>query len=106
MKKPTKKPSVLTCLILLLNIAGLACLVWYAVPYLLHDTTVPYPDAMLPAQRWDTAGMALTVGLLPLLGANELGFWLVPLKQKALRWLFFAPGVACAVLAVSYMVTA
>lgn len=101
-----KKPTALTCLILLLNLAGLACLVWFALPYLMHDTTVPHPDAMLPAQRWDMAGMALTIGLIPLLIANWLGFLLVPLKQKALRWLFFLPGAVCAALAVSYWIAA
>lgn len=101
-----KKPSALTIFVLLINLTGLACLVWFAVPYLTHDTTVPYPDAMLPAQRWDTAGMALTIGLLPLLAANGLAFWLVKPRQKALRWLFFVPCAVCAALAVSYMLTA
>ena len=101
-----KKPSALVILVLLLNLAGLACLVWFAVPYLAHDTTVPHPDAMLPAQRWDSAGMALIIGLLPLLGANWLAFRFVKLKQNTLRWLFFLPGVICAVLAVSYWLIA
>lgn len=101
-----KKPSAFILFILLLNLAGLVCLVWFALPYLAHDTAVPYPDAMLPAERWDTAGMALTFGLLPLFGANWLGFRFVPVEKKALRWLFFAPGAICAALAVSYWITA
>ena len=101
-----KKPSALTVFLLLLNLAGLICLVWCAVPYLMHDTTVPHPEAMLPAERWDMAGMVLTIGFLPLLGANWLGFRFVPLEKKALRWLFFLPGVICTVLAASYWLMA
>lgn len=101
-----KKPSAFVIFVLLLNLAGLVCLVWFALPYLAHDTTVLHPDAMLPAQRWDTAGMALSIGLLPLLGANWLAFRFVKLKRNAMRWLFFVPGVICAALAASYWITA
>ena len=36
-------------LTVLLNLAALCCLICFAAIYLRHDTTVPNPDAMLPA---------------------------------------------------------
>ncbi len=91
---------------LLLNLLGLVWLVWFAAPYLAHSTAVPHPDAMLPAQSWDAAGMALTISLAPLLGANWLGFQFAKTNKKALRRLFFAPGLVCAVLAAHYWLAA
>ena len=89
-----------------LNVLGLVCLVWFAVPFVLHDTAVPNPDAMIPMTRWEGGGMALTVGLLPLLAANALAFvfakgigW-----KRAARLLFFLPGAVCAVLVALYWI--
>lgn len=92
--------------VLLLNLAGVGCLAWFAAPCLAHSTAVPHPDAMLPAQSWDIAGMALTIGLAPLLGANWLAFRFAKTNKKALRWLFFLPGLVCALLAAHYWLAA
>ena len=60
--------------IISLNIIGLICLIYFAVPYILHDTSVPNPDAMLPMYRWEGAAIALMVGTIPLIVANLLAF--------------------------------
>ncbi len=92
--------------LILLNIAGVLCLLWFAVPYLLHDTTVAHPDAMLPAEAWDSAGMALTAGCLPLLAVNIAAFRFVKTRRKSISFLFLVPGVLCLILAGSYLVSA
>ena len=59
---------------------GIMCLIYFAIPYLTHNVTITNPDAMLPAEAWDNAGMALTVGFIPLLIANMLCFVFVKAK--------------------------
>ena len=68
--KQTK--NILSWLIIALNIVGVVCLIYFAIPYFTHDVTIKNPDAMLPAEAWDNAGMELTFGLIPLLIANIL----------------------------------
>lgn len=81
---------------------GIACFIYFAVPYLTHDITVAYPDAMLRMEAWDRAGMTLTFGFIPLLIANILGFLFVNTKQKCVKFLFFIPSVTCFVIVISY----
>lgn len=69
-----KSNKTLSIIILIINIIGVLCLIYFAIPYLTHNTTVYHPDAMLPAEAWDSAGMTLTVGFIPLLIANILAF--------------------------------
>lgn len=90
--------------VILLNLLGLFCLVYFAIPYVTHDTYVRNPDAMLPGEAWDTDGMSLTIGLIPLTVANILGFKLVPIKNKKLNRLWVVPCMVCFVLVVSYLV--
>lgn len=92
-------------LIIVLNIIGVICLIYFAIPYLTHDVTIANPDAMLPAEAWDNAGMALTFGLIPLLIANILSFILIKIKQKFVRFLFFVPSVICFIIVISYWAT-
>lgn len=40
-----------TSIIAALNVIGVICLIYYAVPYIMHDTSIPNPDAMLPMYR-------------------------------------------------------
>ena len=67
----------------------------FSVPYITHSTVVKNPDAMLPVEAWDAAGMTLTIGLIPLIIANVLGFIFVKFRSKSVRLLWFAPGVIC-----------
>ena len=98
-----KKKNGFKIFAVILNILGLACLIYLAVPLLTHDTYVPNPDAMLPAARWDGSGALLTLGFIPLLIANILGFIAFKDKPKTARLLFFLPSVFCAVNVVYYI---
>lgn len=87
---------------------GILCLIYFAIPYLTHNTTVYHPDAMLPAEAWDSAGMALTIGFTPLLIANAFAF-VHAAKERIevpLRLLYFIPSIICLCLVVSYWTTA
>ena len=80
-----------------INVIGVIGLIYFAIPFLVHDTRIVNPNAMLPAEAWDWAGMILTFGLVPLLIANGFGFFFVRGKRKTVRFLFFIPSVVCIV---------
>ena len=95
-----------TKIIIAINIIGIMCLIYYAVPFILHDTSIPNPEAMLPMQNWEAAGITLTMGAIPLLVVNLIAFltvWKEKIKKPA-RFLFFLPGLLCLVLSISYWV--
>lgn len=101
-----RKNRIWEILIVILNVIGILCLIYEAIPYVAHDTTIPNPDAMLPMQEWESAGILLTIGLIPLGVANLLAFFFVwKDRLKGLRriW-FFAPAMVCFVLVASYWV--
>ena len=98
-----KKLKTSSLLIIILNIFALICLVYFAVPFLLHNTSVNNPDAMLPVEAWDGAGFCLTIGFLPLLIANALAYKFLGVK-KPHRLLFFLPCLVCAVLVIIYLI--
>ena len=95
-------------IILIINIIGILCLIYFAIPYLTHNTTVYHPDAMLPAEAWDSAGMTLTFGFIPLLIANIFAFMYIAKERikLPLRLLYFIPSLICICLVVSYWITA
>ena len=99
-----KKAAVV--FVVLLNLTGIACLVYFAWLFLSHDPTVRNPEAMIPFQNWEAGGMALTAGVLPLLFANGLGYLLLRgIKGKQKRFLpCFLPAAVCAVLAAVYWI--
>ena len=103
-----KSNKPLSIIILIINIIGILCLIYFAIPYLTHNTTVYHPDAMLPAEAWDSAGMTLTVGFIPLLIANIFAFMYVARERikLPLRLLYFIPSLICICLVVSYWITA
>ena len=100
-----RENKTLSVLIIIINLIGVICLIYFAIPYLIHDTVILYPDAMLPVEAWDRAGMILTVGLIPLLVANILGFLFVKIKQKCIKLILFIPSVICFVIVISYWIT-
>ncbi|MBR2912575.1 MAG: hypothetical protein IKC40_01470, partial [Oscillospiraceae bacterium] len=71
------KHKIFSPLLIFLNLIGIICLVYFAIPYCAHDTYVANPDAMLPMEAWDGAGMILTIGLIPMILANTAGFLFV-----------------------------
>ena len=103
-----KSNTPLSIIILIMNIVGLLCLIYFAIPYLTHNTTVYYPDAMLPLEAWDRAGLTLTVGFIPLLIANILAFIYVAKEsiKLPLRLLYFIPSLICICLVISYWIAA
>ena len=100
-----KDSKVFSKFLLCLNIIGVVCLVYFAIPYLTHNTQIPHPDAMLPAERWDSAGMTLTVGTIPLFIANLLGCLFVKVKRNWNRFLFFLPSAICIAIVAHYWIT-
>ncbi len=100
-----REKKALSLSIVVINVIGVFCLIYFAIPYLTHDITIANPNAMLPAQAWDSAGMALTFGFIPLLIANVLSFLFVKAKQKFVRLLFFVPSIICFVIVISYWTT-
>lgn len=95
----------LSVLLLCLNIVGLVCLMYFAIPYLTHNTQIQHPDAMLPAERWDLAGMALTMGAIPLFIVNLLCFLFVRVKRSWVRFLFLLPSAVCIAIVAHYWIT-
>lgn len=81
-------------------------MIYFAIPYFTHNVTITNPDAMLPAEAWDSAGMVLTFGFIPLLGANILCSVVVKTKQKFVSFLYFIPSVVCLIIVLSYWIPA
>lgn len=100
-----KVNKALSILLLCLNIVGVVCLMYLAIPYLTHNTQILHPDAMLPAERWDLAGMALTMGAIPLFIVNLLSFILVKVKKSWVRFLFLLPSAVCIAIVAHYWIT-
>ena len=98
--------NILSWVIIALNIVGVVCLIYFAIPYFTHNVTITNPDAMLPAEAWDSAGMALALGFIPLLIANILCFVVVKTKQKFMSFLYFIPSVVCFIAVLSYWIAA
>ena len=105
-EKMKQTKNILSWLIIALNIVGVVCLIYFAIPYFTHNVTITNPDAMLPAEAWDSAGMALTFGFIPLLIANILCFVVVKTKQKFVSFLYFIPSVVCLITVLSYWMQA
>ena len=95
----------LSVLLLCLNIVGVVCLMYFAIPYLTHNTQIPHSDAMLPAESWDLAGMALTIGAIPLFIVNLLSFLFVKVKRSWVRFLFLLPSAVCIAVVSHYWIT-
>ena len=103
-----KSNKPFSIIILIINIIGVVCLIYFAIPYLTHNTTVYYPDAMLPMEAWDRAAITLTIGFIPLLTANILAFMYVAKEsiKMPLRLLYFIPSIICIGLVISYFIIA
>ena len=80
--------------IVIINIIGIICLIYYATLDISHSTYVVNPDAMLPMENWERAGMILTIGVIPMLIANTVGSLSVKKRNIIIRLLFFIPSIA------------
>ena len=99
-----KSNKTLSIVILIANVIGIFCLIYFAVPYLTHNTTIYNPDAMLPTEAWDSAGMTLTIGFIPLSIANTFAFIYLKKIKMPFRLLSFIPSLICICLVVSYFI--
>lgn len=93
-----------TFLVLLLNICGCLCLIYFGCLFVSGSTIVDAPNAMLPMERWERGGLALTIGTVPLIVANALGYACVPCGNKKSRLLLFIPAVVCIGLVACYWI--
>lgn len=90
-------------IIIILNVIGNLSLVYFAIPFITHDMSIPNPNAMLAGYSWDTCGFALTIGLIPLIIANIFAFIFLDIKNKLLKLLYFIPSLICLILVVGYL---
>ncbi len=90
-------------LVIILNIVGIICLIYFSIPFLKHDMTIRNPNAMLASLAWDECGFVLTIGLIPLVIANAMAFIFSNMKKKILKILFFIPSLICLILVSSYL---
>ena len=91
-------------IIIILNILGIICLIYFLIPYLMHDNSIK-PDSMLSSYTWDTCGFLLTIGFIPLLIANILAYKFIKLNNK-FNILFFIPSLICLVVVMHYLIVA
>ena len=100
-----KKYRKLSICISVLNAIGIVCLFYCAALYLSHDTYVVNPDTMLPMMNWERGGMMLTMGVMPMLIANTLGFLYILKKGTSIikRLLFFIPSILEVILVLHYL---
>lgn len=89
--------------VILLNLIGIACLIYFAVPFVTHDMSIKNPNAMLAGYSWDSCGFVLTLGLIPLIIANTMAYVFLELKKKILKLLFFIPSLICLILVSGYL---
>ncbi len=88
-----------------INIIGTVCLIYCAVVYLLHNTYIANPDAMLPMENSERAGIFLTIGVIPMFIANLLGFLFVVNGENIfIRSLLFVPSILDICLAIHYWI--
>lgn len=89
-----EKNKTFSICISVINAIGVICLIYFAILYLSHSTYIVNPNAMLPMENWERAGMMLTIGVIPMFIANILGFLYI-LKEKNIfmRLLFFIPSL-------------
>lgn len=91
-------------LLILVNICACFCLVYFGYLFLSGNTTVDYPDAMLPMERWERGGSALTIGMIPLMTVNTAAYKLIQTGTKKSRLPFFIPSVVCIGLVACYWI--
>jgi hypothetical protein len=85
-----------------INIIGILCLIYFAIPYIMHDNTIRNPNAMLATYSWDTCGFVLTAGLIPLIASNALAYYITKAK-KIVKLLWFIPSIVCIVIVAHYL---
>jgi len=98
------KRKALEIILIVLNIIEIVILVLFAIPYITYNTKIVDPNAMLPFEAWDRAGMILTLGFVPLLAINIFSFIFIKFKEKYWGFLFFIPSIICFIIVLSYWI--
>ena len=98
-----QKNKLIIIFVSIINIVAIICLIYLAIPYLKHDTTINNPNAMIAAESWDMSGFLLMLGLIPLVLANICAFKFINLKNKKIKLLFFIPSIICLLFVVHYL---
>ena len=89
--------------VVILNVIGIACLVYFTIPFIIHDSSVVNHNTRLASYSWDSCGFILTLGLIPLIIANTMAFIFFDLRKKSLKGLFFIPSLVCLILVSCYL---
>ncbi len=98
--------KTISAILIVINIIGIICLIFFMGILFSGDTTVKNPDSMIPFQTWEAGGTVLLIGLVPLAVANTLAFTFA-LKEKVTGWkryLFFLPVFLCFLSVVFYII--
>ncbi|WP_028243737.1 hypothetical protein [Pseudobutyrivibrio ruminis] len=72
--------------------------------FLFGGTIVDAPDAMLPMERCVRGGWLLTIGMIPIIIANILGYGYIQFVNKKNRLLIFIPSIICIILVACFWV--
>ena len=101
----TKNRKAVYIIIILLNAAAVACLVYFSVLFLSGDTTVQNPDSSLPMMRCHLGGICLLLGILPVAAVNGLTCFTVAKDRKLrVRLLCFLPMLLDIVLGTFFLI--
>ena len=98
--------KTISAILIVINIIGIICLIFFMGMLFSGDTTVKNPDSMIPFQTWEAGGTVLMIGLVPLAVANTLAFTFA-LKEEVTGWkryLFFLPLFLCFLSVVFYII--
>ena len=96
-----KRHKLTNDLIILINLIGVGCLLYYGWFYIIHDQSIVNPEAMLALERWDASGFALTIGLIPLIIVNSIAY-ITSDQRKGLSLLWLIPCIICVCLVGHY----
>ena len=97
-----KNKSIKKIIIIILNIIGIICLIYFLIPYLRHDMSITNPNAMISSYSYDSCGFILILGLIPLIIANILAYKYLDINNK-LKLLFFIPSLICLITVGHYL---
>ena len=98
--------KTISAILIVINIIGIICLIFFMGMLFSGDSTVKNPDSMIPFQTWEAGGTVLMIGLVPLAVANTLAFTFT-LKEEVTGWkryLFFLPLFLCFLSVVFYII--
>ena len=100
--KKQKNYNIIRSFIIALYIFGILCLLYFAIPYILHNINIFDITGAFSSNDWLGFGYALIILIIPLLIINLLTYIFVDLKNKKMKLLFFIPTVICLLCVAHY----